>query len=149
MNEVEYVSDRLFRKLSTESGDSLVKIATILWAVWFARNQKIFEGKLLTPEFAMQWSSRQISEWQLAQRKHCPNIRPTRSSSNQEVNKWCPPATGELKVNVDVSVYEGEDFFSIGMVMRNHQGQYVKGKTVRFGECVSVMEAELVGKLRH
>lgn len=43
MNEVESVSDWLLRKLSTESGDGLVNIATILWAVWFAGNQKIFE----------------------------------------------------------------------------------------------------------
>lgn len=70
---------------------------------------------------------------------------PTWSSLTQEDIKWCQPTIGELKVNVDASVYEGEDSFSIGMVMRNHQGHYVKGKIMRFGECVSVMEADLVG----
>ena len=45
---------------------------------------------------------------------------------------------------MDASVYAGQNYFSIGMVTRNHQGHYVEGKTMQFGECVPMMEAELV-----
>ena len=145
MSEVEYVSDWLLSKLSTKSGENLIKISTVLYAVWFARNQEIFEGKALTPELAMQWSSKQIVDWQTAQRRRGLNDRTEVPNQTQNCTRWCPPGAGELKVNVDGSVYAGQDCFSIGMVMRNHLGHYVKGKTMRFAESVPVMEAELIG----
>lgn len=145
MMAVEYVSDWLLDKLETEPGDNLVKIATVLWAIWFARNQKIFEGKQLTPDSVMQWSSKQISEWQVAQKKRrCNTLRHSSELNNVEM-RWCPPAAGELKVNVDASVHTGQYHFSVGMVVRDHMGQYVRGKTMRFEHGASVLEAELVG----
>lgn len=42
-------------------------------------------------------------------------------------------------------MFEGEKFFSVGMVLRNHQGQFADGKTMRFAGRVSVLETELVG----
>lgn len=37
------------------------------------------------------------------------------------------------------------DSFSIGMVMRDHHGTFLQGKTMKFAGRVEVMEAELVG----
>lgn len=48
---------------------------------------------------------------------------------------------------MDASVTEGANFFSVGMVVRDHQGLFVQGKTMKFAGQVSVMEAEMVGIL--
>lgn len=38
-----------------------------------------------------------------------------------------------------------QNSFAFGMVLRNHQGRYIAGKTMRFAGVVPVLEAELTG----
>lgn len=57
------------------------------------------------------------------------------------------PAVGNLKINVDASVREGEDQYSIGMAVRDHGGRFLAGKTMKFEGRVSVFEAESIGVL--
>ena len=49
MWETENACDWLLEKLSNESEERLIKIAVVLYGVWFARNKKIFEERALTP----------------------------------------------------------------------------------------------------
>lgn len=48
---------------------------------------------------------------------------------------------------MDASVFNGEDSFSIGMIIRDHAGVFIRGKTMRFAGKVAVAEAEAVGVL--
>lgn len=64
---------------------------------------------------------------------------------NQEDIKWKPPEAGHLKLNVDASVVKDSGSFSIGMLLRDHNGMFLKGKTMRFPGNVLVFEAEAVG----
>lgn len=52
-----------------------------------------------------------------------------------------------LKINVDASVYEGDNCYAVGMVVRDHTGVFLGGKKMKFEGCVSVWEAESVGVL--
>ena len=52
---------------------------------------------------------------------------------------------GCVKVNVDASVFAGAEFFSIGMVLRDCEGQFLEAKTIRLPGITSVMEAETMG----
>lgn len=61
--------------------------------------------------------------------------------------KWQPPELCCIKINVDAAVKEGHDWFAIGMVARNHMGQYMLGKTMKLAGKVSVVEAETTGIL--
>lgn len=47
-------------------------------------------------------------------------------------HKWQAPEVGSFKLNVDASIFKEEDHFSVGMVMRNHLGEFVCGETMRF-----------------
>lgn len=47
-------------------------------------------------------------------------------------------------MNVDASVKQGQNTFALGMVRRNHERQYVAGKTARFRGSVQVVEAEVM-----
>lgn len=53
MREVESAPEWFLHKLSTESSDNLIKIATVIWGVWWARNKRVWEGKTMTPAIAM------------------------------------------------------------------------------------------------
>lgn len=56
-----------------------------------------------------------------------------------------PPQEDHLKLNVDASVVAGQNSFAVGMVLRNSQGHFIAGKTMRFSGAVTVLEAELTG----
>lgn len=61
--------------------------------------------------------------------------------------RWNPPYFSTFKINVDASVFNGENHFSIGMVLRDHLGQFVRRRVGEFVGRVSVLEAEPVGIL--
>lgn len=50
-----------------------------------------------------------------------------------------------LKVNVDASLVQGAESFSVGMVSRDHQGSFVAGRTMTLPMVDSVFEAETIG----
>lgn len=62
----------------------------------------------------------------------------------QYTNRWTPPEHENLKLKVDTSVIDGVDSFSIGMVMRDHHGTFLQGRTMKFAGRVEVLEAEFV-----
>lgn len=144
MWEVESAPMWLLDKLSTEVEDKLVKIAAVLWGVWFARNKKIFEGRSIHPAGAMSWSMQQIEEWKAANRKKDKvQVEGTTASAQQEL-RWNRPREGTFKLNVDASVKQNQDHFAVGMVLRNHEGRFVAGKAARFRGVVQVLEAEVM-----
>lgn len=65
----------------------------------------------------------------------------------QHSKKWIAPAEGNLKLNADASIFDEAYHFSIRMVVRDHQGQFVCGRTMKLAGSVSVLEAETAGIL--
>lgn len=102
-----------------------MKIATVVWGVWWARNKLVWDGKKMTPKIAMSWSSKQISDWRIAHNKKNQITNQLQSDKLQYINKWLAPDPGTLKLNVDASVPDGVDSFSVGMVLRNHRGMFL------------------------
>lgn len=121
------------------------KIGTVLWGIWFSRNKKIWDEKIITPNVTLKISSKMVVEWQEAnRRKHLLKIAAGQALDHKDV-RWKPPESGHLKVNVNASVYTENTSFSLGMLVRDDQGKFIAGKTMRIGGKVSVMEAEARG----
>lgn len=55
---VESAPELLLNKLCTENSNNLIKIATVHWEVWWARNKCVWESKAIIPEIAITWSSK-------------------------------------------------------------------------------------------
>lgn len=120
---VEDCPQWVLQLLSTDLAEVAVQKATILWRIWSARNLKVWEGKSMLPDMAMQWSVNQITQWSDAQsRKRVKvNVR-ARQHNNREY--WKPPEEGHYKINVDAAVQPRAIDFAVGMVLRNHQGTF-------------------------
>lgn len=58
---------------------------------------------------------------------------------------WNALDPGKFKVNVDASVFPNASSFTVGMVMRNHQGTFIAGKVICLPMVELVFEAETVG----
>lgn len=75
-------------------------------------------------------------------KKHQMSSGNTGTSGSKGVDtKWKIPETDAFKENVDTSVFSGASTFSIGMVMRDHRGDFVAGKTMCLSAVGSVFEA--------
>ena len=136
----------LLNMLSKAPENTLIKISTVLWSIWFARNKQIFESKNMPPAVGILWSKRQIDEWQVANKKSGV-LQNSRENSIADNIKWKPPEVDQLKINVDAALTTGQNSYAVGMVIRNHHSQYKAGKIMRFAGMVSVLEAELKGIL--
>ena len=142
--DIESSHEWLLHTLANGPDEILVKMVSVLWGVWFARNKRIFENRFMSPATVMAWSAKQILEWQIANKK--VSFSPHLSNRQQgDGRKWQVSEQGCLKINVDASVVDGQNSFGIVMVLRNHQGHYITGKKMRFAGSFSVMEAEMTG----
>lgn len=85
---------------------------------------------------------RQLQDWKLAVSQVQGIQKSSIIASSRENSKWVKPAAGKLKINVDAVVTQGVSFFSVGMLLRDSNGVFLEGKTMKFNRVVSVMEAE-------
>lgn len=129
---IESAPEWLLQKLSDDTEDSLIKISAVLWGIWFARNNKIFEGKNITPAAVVRWSRSQIEEWRAVNRKKLRNQNRLMIDQQLYKDKWSRPGIGKFKVNVDAAVKHNQNYYAVGMVLRDHEGRYITGKAVRF-----------------
>lgn len=101
----------------------------------------------MPPEDIMNWSMNQILEWRAANQKRLSANLQRGGSLQKQIQRWSRPHVGNLKMNVDASVKKGHDSFSVGLVLRDHLGRYIEGKTRRFAGVVQVVEAETIAIL--
>ena len=113
--------------------------------MWFWRNKKLWEGKVVTPAYAMDSSFKMYSEWLEAKKKHVFSPPQRRLEVQMTESKWRIPEPGAYKVNVDASVFPNAPTFSVGMIMRDHLGSFVACKVACFPMVETVFEAEMVG----
>lgn len=135
----------LLDRFVNDSPARLELIAKVLWGIWFARNQNLWEGKVLTAAIAMDISGKVIKEWQSAMARKAAINLGVKKSVPTRCLKWKPPASGFVKINVDASVFSGDPFFTIDMLLRDERGVFIQGKTLKFQGSVSVPEAEARG----
>ena len=50
---VEFAPEWLLHKLNTATAEELMKICVVLWGIWYWRNKKVWDDKMVTPAFAM------------------------------------------------------------------------------------------------
>lgn len=91
----------------------------------------------------MKWSMTQIEEWRTVNKKKMQAQGGIRMNNQHHNQKWVRPGVGKFKVNVDASVKQNQNSFVVGMVLRNHQGHYITGKTMRIMGSVQVVKAEV------
>lgn len=96
---------------------------------------------------AMQWSVLQVKQWRDSQQLKLSRNNSSVQNNEAKVFKWHPPSEGRMKVNVDAHIVAGCSWFSCGLILRDHQGKFIRARTHRFVGIVPVVEAEAIGVL--
>ena len=63
MSTVTFTQDWLLHKLEVASIEELNIICGVLWGIWFLRNKRVWESKVVNPTMTMQGSFNAIEEW--------------------------------------------------------------------------------------
>ncbi|XP_074323179.1 uncharacterized protein LOC141660115 [Apium graveolens] len=140
-------SEWLLNTLAVEPFEKLAQIATILWGIWSARNLKVWQNKMLTTQMAMQSSVLQVKQWRDSQKLKLARSNMTIQANKDVVVKWRSPDEGRLKINVDAHIVLGNPWFSCGLVLRDHGGNFIAARARRFAGVVPVVEAEAIAIL--
>ncbi|XP_073015284.1 uncharacterized protein [Primulina eburnea] len=139
-NEVEGFIQWLFKMFQQVDVESLENIAMVLWGIWRARNEKIW-NRIVRPADSIVSSAIQfLTDWK-AVRNITTNPEGT---THREVERfpWIKPQAPTLKCNVDASVQNGSGLFGVGMVLRDYEGVFVSARTNAFPGRALVKEAE-------
>lgn len=86
-----------------------------------------------------------ILEWKTVMENKTKQSAIKRRGHQARDIKWKPPEEGSFKVNMDAAVVEGSESFAIGMVLKDHTGKFIEGKTMRLYSPESVFVAEAIG----
>lgn len=102
------------------NGDDIQSFVLICWCIWLARNMLIFQEKISLPKDIIAGANNLWTSFFLSS----PSKQSVISILSQP-STWKLPPTGFLKINVDASVVEHLDWFSVGNVGRDHEGKVI------------------------
>ncbi|XP_060972482.1 uncharacterized protein LOC133038374 [Cannabis sativa] len=117
------------------------KLTMILWSVWGACNDLVWNDKAISVERVVSSVITYLELWKFAQ-----NINGGASSSSGQpragVEHWIKPSLGELKVNCDASLFCGERSHGLGWIARDHVGLCVAAAAVKHRGDIDPVVAE-------
>ncbi|KAL9450912.1 hypothetical protein AB3S75_012621 [Citrus x aurantiifolia] len=119
------------------------QILAICWAIWYARNRFVIEGKQEEPKLTAARASAIVESYKRIKTQNGP-ARSIHYQNNQQI--WTPPPEGKYKVNVDAAIQMAGLKAGLGAVVRNSNGKIIAAavKKVCFQGTVASMEAEAV-----
>lgn len=144
LGEVTSASQWVLCQLETAKNEELMNMCVVLWGIWYWRNKKVWSNQTISPGVAMDNSFAILRDWKAARQKVQRGNGGTEGGSVRD-RKWKTPEPGTLKLNVDAAFKTEDSTFSIGMVIRDHEGVFVEGRVMKLARPSSVFEAECIG----
>lgn len=145
MSCVEDASSWLLQQLSSAKENDLLRICTVLWGVWCWSNKFVWEGKSIPAPLAMDSSVKHVEEWKVARSNTVATAQHQKVQNCRSRVRWYPPEPNVLKVNVDATFSVAGAIFSVGMVLRDHTGDFLADKVIGFEAAATAFEAEAIG----
>ncbi|XP_074361362.1 uncharacterized protein LOC141701628 [Apium graveolens] len=133
----------VLNKLEVAKHEEVVDIYVALWGIWFWCNKRVWTDQMVNPAIAMESSVRILRDWKTARQCMQPGIS-QRVEARSDTRKWKAPDRGSIKLNVDASFLPEADSFSIGMVIRDHDGTFIEGRSMTLPRPTTVFEAECI-----
>ena len=109
------------------------------------RNKKVWEDRIVPANTAMELAFNTVHEWRKARKQEEPASTNRSNADSLSNRKWRPLPQGMLKVNVDASVFPQSEIFSVGMVVRDHNGMFIAAKVMSLPRPGTILEAESIG----
>ncbi|XP_057792604.1 uncharacterized protein LOC131009319 [Salvia miltiorrhiza] len=116
------------------------KVCMLLWQIWRDRNAMVWQNEFPVPTRSILRADVARNDWK-AMRK--PTTQRQRVGAS--CVGWHSIPEGSFICNVDAAFFEEDQSMGIGVAIRNHEGHFVIGKTIKLNGRRSVVEGELLG----
>lgn len=133
----DWISDVILYASSSEADF----FATLLWQMWYSRNEYCFEHIQTSPEACFQRSKETLHDY------HRWNGFSHQDKSHREVSKWCKPRRGDIKINFDAALNCSQKCTGLGVVARDGEGNILlsAARTVAAKSEAELAEIEAAG----
>ncbi|VFQ67130.1 unnamed protein product [Cuscuta campestris] len=125
----------------TLTKERVQQLCMVLWEAWQQRNQLVWKNRSLSITFVAERAIRGLQEWQAAR----PGSLEARLGSGDRMHKWRAPVRGVLKCNVDASFNIRTSVARVGVVVRDDQGNFLRGAHFGLGRLEDAQMAEATG----
>ncbi|KAK2407986.1 hypothetical protein QL285_043537 [Trifolium repens] len=144
-NTTSDVTDWLMYMFHHTDSDCMEKVITIIYSIWFARNQYIFRNITSDPVEISNKAMLLLDEYHrtCAIKPTQQHYRPPASETSNHNISWNPPTRGTLKINVDAHISDGRCFS--GMILRRWDGSAVRVATRMHQHVGDALEGEAFG----
>jgi hypothetical protein len=118
--------------------ENIILLAAIIYGIWYARNQQVFEGRDILEWDTIAKASQSIIEYQQATSREGPrqpnyvtqgpNRHHQQLAKPSRMHKWTKPEEGCIKINCDANLTRA-DRWGLGAVCRDSNGELVAAAT--------------------
>jgi len=97
-----------------------VRVAVVLWAIWYARRKAIHENEFQSPLSTHNFVDRFIADLEQEKPRAVP---PT--CIRQRRPAWIAPPAGVVKINIDVAISKNDLIASVAAIARDDDGRFL------------------------
>ncbi|KAJ9135291.1 hypothetical protein P3X46_032494 [Hevea brasiliensis] len=101
----------------------------VAWSIWATWNFILWHSKFKTSQMVVNEAEKFLSDWRQAQ--SLGRIILSASVPVIVRRTWTKPTTGNLKFNVDATLFQAMNSSGFAAVLRNDQGAFVRGVSLR------------------
>lgn len=123
--------------LSSLDRDKRIQFVMALWSLWGARNDKLWEGRILSCAQVLLRTSSFFSDWSQA-RVHGQEQHLVIIDDEDRVTAWRPLDARYVKCNADAAFFMDSGKTSFGMCIRDTRGGFLLAKIDWVPSCLSV-----------
>ena len=145
---VSSLADFVFDICRSESRDIAGRVASLLWQIWAARNDVIWNAAHHTSTSIGRTALDAWQQWQEVH-KHPPQPVVQHGQNRVQGNSsvWEKPRETWLKCNVDAAFHDRNHITSFACCVRDSRGQFIRAQTKWQRANMTVLEGEAVALL--
>jgi ribonuclease HI len=129
----------VFDFLDRASDQAVIILAVTVWHIWNARNGARHDEPIKHPHSLAEQILAYIDMIQLHLIKHRTNHR---REATAPTPSWSPPPEGTIVINVDAALFSASSRTGVGVVVRNHKGEFLAAHSQLLDETMTPEIAE-------
>ncbi|KAM6559643.1 hypothetical protein CsatA_028882 [Cannabis sativa] len=124
--------------------DNANLLVALCWAIWNARNDKVWQDKVMGIEGIVASVTNYLNQWRVAQNSN-NELLFTGFILRDGAEQWSAPSVNSIKVNVNAAVFNDSSTYGVGFVARDSSSFFVECGTKLFHGLISPVVAEAIG----
>lgn len=111
------------------SQDRRAMVATVCWAMWKHRNEKVWNNRNSSQNGVLYAAKQYLTQWRNTQNRDF-QVLSQAGCVEDGAFSWVAPQELSVKVNVDAAIFSDQNSFGVGVIARDCRGELIQAKSV-------------------